>query len=85
MVSERHNVRAVEVLVSERWDAGETGCGQLVVELRRRLDRMRPGERLEVVARDAGAPTDLPAWCRMTGHVLVSADHPVYVIERKAE
>lgn len=68
-----------------RWDPGETGCGQLVFELDARLRRMKPGERLEVIARDMGAPTDLPAWCRMTGHTLVSADHPTYVIERKAE
>jgi hypothetical protein len=27
----------------------------------------------------------LPAWCRMTGHILVSADHPVYVIQRKTD
>lgn len=66
----------------ERWDAGETGCGQLIVQLGARLDRMRPGETIEVIARDPGAPTDLPAWCRMTGHELVAADHPTYVIRR---
>jgi tRNA 2-thiouridine synthesizing protein A len=71
--------------VKERWDAGETGCGQLVVELSLRLKRMKPGDRLEVVARGTGAPTDVPAWCRMTGHALVSADHPVYVIQRKED
>ena len=59
------------------------GCGQLVFELRRRLNEMKPGDRLEVIARSPGAPTDLPAWCRMTGHALVSADHPVYVIQRR--
>lgn len=69
----------------ERWDAGDTGCGQLVFELRRRMNRLRPGESLEVIAHDAGAPVDLPAWCRMTGHKLVSADHPVYRIECKPD
>jgi tRNA 2-thiouridine synthesizing protein A len=44
---------------------------------------MKPGEELEVVAQSPGAPTDLPAWCRMTGHTLVSAQHPVYVIQRR--
>ncbi len=61
------------------------GCGQLVFELRSRLNKLQPGSRLEVVAHDPGAPTDLPAWCRMTGHQLVSADHPVYVIQRKPD
>ena len=67
------------------WDAGETGCGQLVTELHRCLERMRPGDRLEIIVRDLGAPTDLPAWCRMTGHTLIAAEHPVYVIERETD
>jgi tRNA 2-thiouridine synthesizing protein A len=70
--------------VKERWDAGEMGCGRLVVELHARISGLKPGERMEVLARDPGAPTDLPAWCRMTGHTLVSADPPVYVIERRS-
>ena len=73
------------IAVEERWDAGEIGCGQLVFELHTRLNRMKAGERLEVITSDAGAPKDLPAWCRMTGHELVSADHPVYVIQRKPD
>jgi tRNA 2-thiouridine synthesizing protein A len=70
--------------VLERWDAGDIGCGKLVFELRSRMDRLKPGDRLEVVARDPGARVDLPAWCRMTGNTLVSEEHPVYLIERKA-
>lgn len=69
----------------ERWDAGEIGCGQLVVELRLRMERLAPGDELEIVANDPGAPTDLPAWCRMTGHTLLSAEHPVYVIQRRVD
>ena len=65
-----------------QWDAGETGCGQLIVGLRRQLESLRCGASLEVIARDAGAPADLPAWCRITGHTLVSATHPVYVIQK---
>ena len=66
-----------------QWDAGETGCGQLIVGLRRQLEPLHCGASLEVNARDAGAPADLPAWCRMTGHTLISAAHPVYVIQKK--
>ncbi len=71
--------------MEERWDAGELGCGQLIFALRTRMELLTPGEALEVVTRDAGAREDLPAWCRMTGHTLVSADHPVYVIRRKQD
>jgi len=69
----------------EQWDAGEIGCGALIFELRNRMERLQAGDRLEVVSRDPGSPVDLPAWCRMTGHTLVSAEHPVYVIERRPD
>jgi len=36
-----------------------------------------------VIAHDLGAPADIPAWCRLTGHTLVSQEHPVYRIRRK--
>jgi tRNA 2-thiouridine synthesizing protein A len=68
-----------------QWDAGEMGCGELVLELRVRLKPMRPGQLLQLTARDPGAPEDLPAWCRLTGHHLISADHPVYLIRRQED
>jgi tRNA 2-thiouridine synthesizing protein A len=46
------------------------------------MGAMRPGQVLRLIARDPGAPQDMPAWCRMTGHTLVSQQHPVYLIER---
>ena len=67
------------------FDAGELGCSHLILELRDRLGRLSPGDELEVTARDPGAPIDLPAWCRMTGHELVSAEPPAYVIRRKSD
>ena len=65
------------------WNAGELGCGELVLELRLRLEAMAPGQVLKLTALDPGAPADLPAWCRMTGHTLVNRQHPVYLIRRK--
>src|SRR6516165_5117478 len=52
------------------WDAGDLGCGDLVLELRSRLAAI-PGHILRVIALDPGAPEDIPAWCRLTGHLLV--------------
>ena len=66
------------------WDAGEMGCGDLVLELRTRLQSVKPGQVLKVLAKDPGAAKDLPSWCRMTGHTLVGSRHPVYLIRRKA-
>ena len=71
--------------VAGRWDAGDLGCGELVIELRRRLGALAPGARFELVARDPGAPEDLPSWCGLTGHRLVSSHHPTYVIQRRSE
>jgi tRNA 2-thiouridine synthesizing protein A len=67
------------------WDAGDMGCGELVLELRMRLQPMQPGQLLKLTARDLGALEDLPAWCRLTGHRLVMAVHPVYWIGRRED
>lgn len=65
------------------WDAGPMGCGELVFHLMLRVRALRPGQILKLTATDPGAPHDLPAWCRMTGHRLVRAEPPHYLIERK--
>jgi tRNA 2-thiouridine synthesizing protein A len=58
----------------QSWDAGDLGCGELVIHLRFRVKAMEPGEVLCVHATDPGAGQDLPAWCRMTGETLVHHD-----------
>ncbi len=55
------------------WNAGELGCGELVLELRQRM-RQAPGKVFKVIALDAGAPADIPAWCRMTSNILLAHD-----------
>jgi tRNA 2-thiouridine synthesizing protein A len=76
-------MRSMARATDGEWDAGDLGCGELVLELRTRLSAMRPGQVLRLIARDPGAPADLPAWCRMTGHALVTQEPPVYLIRRK--
>jgi len=66
----------------ETWDAGDLGCGELVIELRMRLQAM-PGRVLKLIATDAGAPEDIPAYCRMTRHELVEAAPPEYWIRAR--
>jgi len=55
------------------WNAGELGCGELVLELRQRV-RQAPGKVFKITALDPGAPADIPAWCRMTNNVLIAHD-----------
>jgi tRNA 2-thiouridine synthesizing protein A len=66
------------------WDAGDLGCGELVLELRLRMRRLASGEVLRLTARDPGAPADLPAWCGLTGHRLLHTDPAaqLYFIQR---
>lgn len=71
--------------ISKHWDAADIGCGTLIVGLKRQLGLIRGGDLLRVTARNAGAPADLPAWCRMTGHTLVSAEHPVYLVRKRQQ
>jgi tRNA 2-thiouridine synthesizing protein A len=65
------------------WDAGDMGCGELVLALRGRLNALPSGAVLKVTATDPAAPEDLPAWCRLTGNLLVRMNHPEYHIRRK--
>ncbi len=74
--------RVDQLQIAERWDAGDIGCGQLIVSVRNRLGGMQAGELLELTTQNPGAPMDLPAWCRVVGHALISANHPVYVIRK---
>lgn len=68
----------------EDWDAGDLGCGDLVIRLRFRLKAMQPGQVPRVHATDAGAREDLPAWCRMTGETLLAHEPEghLYFIQR---
>ena len=71
------------MIADTAWDAGDLGCGDLVLQLRFRMEALSPGAVLRLVALDPGARADVPAWCRLTGHALVAAEHPVYFIRRK--
>jgi tRNA 2-thiouridine synthesizing protein A len=59
---------------------GSLGCGDLLYELREQFQRAGPEEVVRVVSDDPGAGVEIPAWCRMTGHTLLSMDHPFYII-----
>lgn len=71
--------------IADRWDAGELGCGELIVELRPRLAALPGGACFELIAHDPGVREDLPAWCRLTGHHLAQSEPPRYLIVRREE
>ena len=69
----------------DSWNAGDMACGELLLALHTRLKKLPPGGVLQLTTLDPGAPLDLPAWCRLTGHRLCLSEHPVYYIRRHEE
>jgi len=72
-----------------RLDAGETGCGELIMLIFQAMKKLEPGQTLEVLAYDLAAETDIPAWCRSTGHSLL-AQNPetcpkTFLIQKREE
>jgi tRNA 2-thiouridine synthesizing protein A len=57
-----------------RLDAGETGCGELIMLIFQTMKRLAPDQILEVYAYDLAAAVDIPAWCRSTGHTLIGME-----------
>ena len=63
-------------------DGGDTGCGELLLDLLLFMKK-QPGETIvKVRALDPGAPLEIPAWCRLTKHELVASEHPIYKIRK---
>ena len=66
------------------YDAGAQGCADGPLdEVAGLLRRLAPGQTLEVRATEPSVANDLPAWCRMTGHELVTRDGDRYLIRRR--
>ena len=47
-------------------------CPGPILKLKKGMEALQPGECLEVSATDAGFPRDAEAWCRTTGHRILS-------------
>lgn len=64
------------------FDGGETGCGELLLDLLLFM-KNQPGETIvKVRALDPGAPLEIPAWCRLTKNELIDSRHPIYKIKK---
>lgn len=64
------------------FDGGETGCGELLLDLLLFMKSQPEGANVKVRALDPGAPLEIPAWCRLTKHALLSSEHPIYLIQK---
>ena len=62
------------------FDAGELGCGDLVMALFKFFRPLDSGTVVLVKALDAG---DVMAWSRSTGNTLHAGEPPLFLIEKK--
>lgn len=69
---------------SPMFDGGDTGCGELLLDLLLFMKKQPGGAVVRVRALDPGAPLEIPAWCRLTDHQLLSSEHPIYRIQKPA-
>ncbi len=67
----------------EVYDSFDRGCGDFIMDLRQVMTGLPGGATLMVASRDAGAPVEVPAWCRLTGHTLLDARPPFYLIRKR--
>jgi tRNA 2-thiouridine synthesizing protein A len=68
-------------------DCRDLMCPQPVIELARRIGEVEVGQVVAVVADDAAARVDVPAWCRMRGQEYVGEQAvedgtPAYLVRR---
>lgn len=51
-------------------DARNTLCPMPVIKTQNKVAELQPGDLLEVTCTDPGALNDIPAWCRINGHLV---------------
>ena len=58
-------------------DACGMQCPGPVLKLKKEMEKLLPGQRLEITATDAGFSRDAESWCRMTGNRIVEVSSHV--------
>ena len=70
-------------------DARRLLCPMPVIRLQNGLSNLKPGERAKIVCTDPGVLNDIPTWCRINGHQVISSiecdDEFVFVVEKSEE
>ena len=56
-------------------DARHLLCPLPVIRTQDAVAQCQPGEHLQVVCTDPGVLHDIPAWCRVHGHVVCAIEH----------
>jgi TusA-related sulfurtransferase len=65
------------------YNGKEEGCGDLIMTLFKFFKTINSGTRVCVIAHDAGASSDIAAWCRSTNKILLESQPPFFLVEKK--
>ncbi len=63
-----------EQKVDRLLDAGQAGCGELLMLIFEEMKTLAPSQILQVIGYDPGAREDIPAWSRLTGNRLLAME-----------
>jgi tRNA 2-thiouridine synthesizing protein A len=69
-------------------DARHSLCPMPVIKTQNRIAELQAGDILEVTCTDPGALSDIPAWCRINGHLLKDSrenDEEVVIVIQVAD
>jgi tRNA 2-thiouridine synthesizing protein A len=70
-------------------DARRLLCPMPVIKLQNCINLQAVGTRVEITCTDPGALNDIPAWCRINGHSIISSLEQDYeyiiVVEKGAD
>lgn len=71
--------------ISLQVDAVGLPCPMPLLKAKQAMHQLQAGQRLELRATDPGSCRDIPSWCRLAGHQLLSQTDQtpfVFVIEK---
>ena len=60
--------------MKETLDARRLFCPMPVIRTQDRVATLSEGDLLEVICTDPGVKNDIPAWCRINGHEVISIE-----------
>mgnify|MGYP002626209569 CR=1 FL=1 len=55
-------------------DARRLLCPMPVIKTQNMAKSLKQGDRVEIICTDPGAINDIPSWCRMYGHQVISIE-----------
>ncbi|MDH3759924.1 MAG: sulfurtransferase TusA family protein [Gammaproteobacteria bacterium] len=55
-------------------DARRLFCPLPVIRLQNTINKNPPGTRVRIVSTDPGSMNDIPTWCRINGHQVLSSE-----------